>query len=71
MDEAGPYKKAIGKFEDREDKWKQMEEQLQFLKKQYAKARQTICKCRAIEAGRHNRNQKIKVRNLEAESKEF
>ena len=51
MDEAVPYKKAIGKFEDREDKWKQMEEQLQFLKKQYAKAGQTICRCRAREVG--------------------
>ena len=71
MDEAGPYKKAIGKFEDREDKWKQMEDQLQFLKKQYEKDGQTICRCRAIEAGRQNTNQKIKVRNLEDESKEF
>ena len=71
MDEAGPYKKATGKFEYGEDKWKQMEEQLKFLKKQYAKAGQTICRCRATEAGRQNTNQKIKVRNLEAESKEF
>ena len=71
MDEASPYKKAIGKFEDKEDKWKQMEEQLQFLKKQYAKAVQTICRCIATDAGRHNTNKKIKVRNLEAESKEF
>ena len=70
MDEASPYKKAIGTFEDKEDIWKQME-QLQFLKKQYAKAVQTICRCRAIEVGRQNTNQKIKVRNLEAESKEF
>ena len=46
-------------------------EQLEFLKKQYEKAGQTICKCRATEAGRQNTNQKIKVRNLEAESKEF
>ena len=71
MDEAGPYKKAIGTFEDREDKWKQMEEQLQFLKKQNAKAGQTICRCIATEADQQNTNQKIKVRNLEAESKEF
>ena len=69
MDEAGPYKNSIGKFEYREDKWKQMEEQLQFLKKQYAKDGQTICRCRATKAGRQNTNQKIKVRNLEAESK--
>ena len=65
MDEVGPYKKAIGKFEDREDKWKQMEEQLQFLKKQYAMASQTICRCRATEAGRQNtksKNQGYKYR---------
>ena len=65
MDEACPYKKAIGKFEDREDKWKWMEEQLQFLKKQYAKAGQTICGCRATEAGRQNKkseNQGYKYR---------
>ena len=70
MDEAGPYKKANRKFEEREDKWKQMEEQLQFLKKQYAKAGQTICICRATEVGRQNTNKKIKVRNLEDESRE-
>ena len=71
MDEAGPYKNSIGKFEYREDKWKQMEEQLQFLKKQYEKVGQTICRCRATEVGWQNTNQKIKVRNLEVESKEF
>ena len=51
MDEAGPYKKAIGKFEEREDKWKLMEEQLQFLKKQYAKDGQIICRWIATEVG--------------------
>ena len=56
MDEAGPYKKAIGKFEDREDKWKQMEEQLQFLKKQYAKVGQTLCRCKATKASQQNTN---------------